>query len=142
MIPFQHHSFSGVVVMHKILIVAACIGMLMACSKRPHGAATLALSPAAVKNCGAGTPPVAIDIRWDATRANSFGVKIWINNQQEPASSGIFGGDVPGTLWLAGKTSGAATTGSWIVPGTRIIMTDSDSGDMLAQTKVAGVPCH
>ncbi len=128
--------------MRKILIVTACTAILMACSKHPHGIATLALSPAAVKDCGTGTPPVAINIRWDATQANSFGVKIWINNQLEPASSGIFGGDDPGTLWLAGKTSGAATTGSWIVPGTRIIMTDSDSGDMLAQTKVAEAPCH
>jgi hypothetical protein len=128
--------------MRKTMIAATCAVLLAACSKHPAGSATLALSPSAVKNCGSGTAAVSTDVHWDATKANIPGVKIWINNQQKPASSGIFGGDDPGTLWLAGKASGTATTGKWIVAGSHIVLTESDSGDVLAEADVTALPCN
>jgi hypothetical protein len=130
--------------MQRILIVVACTGiaLLAGCGRHQHGAATLVLSPAAVSKCAGNTAPVAIDVHWDATKATKSGIKIWVDNQQKSSDTGIFSSDNPGTLWLAGAASGKATTGQWIVAGTRIVLTDSDSGDVLAETKVAAAPCR
>lgn len=82
-----------------------------------------------------------IQVHWDASKAKpEKGVKLWINNSPTSARSGVFGGD-PGTLWVRGGNTGTATSGPWMYPGTTVIVTDANDGDVLATVKVPAAAC-
>ena len=129
--------------MRKLLISAFYVAVLTSCSHSTSRTGTLTITPTAVKECGGKASPVALSVHWDARKALPHGgsVKLWINNKV--SNRGIFGDDGNnGTLWLQGGIIGSSTTGVWVMPGTRITMTEASKGKVLARLDVPAAPCQ
>jgi hypothetical protein len=124
--------------MRKFLLSIACGTMLAGCH---YPSADIMLTPAAIEDCGAGTKPVALTVRWQVGKANpDERIRIWVSNRPVPAHAGVF--DPPfGSVWLDAPASGTSTTGSWVLPGMTITITDPGRGYVLRQVRVPSRPC-
>lgn len=129
--------------MRKLATVICCLMLMAGCSRSAtQGEIALSAVPADLKDCGRATAPASLTIHWDASNPLRQGgsVQLWINNN--PADQGVFGGSNHGKLWVQSGAAGTATTGRWTKPGTRITMTDTANGNVLARLDVGAAPCQ
>jgi hypothetical protein len=125
--------------MRKLLSIAAfCTIALAGCHSDE---ANVTITPVALKGCGPTNVPSTVQVHWKVIDANPKSkVNIWISNEPTSGRIGVFG-DTPGTLWVTGGSTGTATTGPWMFPGTSIIVTNAKNNDLLAMVKIPAAPC-
>lgn len=91
----------------------------------------LAISPGAIDLCTAVDGAMAMDVRWDATKANTDGIKIFL---KDPSTGEV-------KLWLAAPAQGHDKTGSWMREGTVVRLVNANTDAELASLTVASVAC-
>ena len=91
----------------------------------------LTLSPGTIDMCSAVDGVIAMDIAWDASKANTDGIKIYL---KDPSSG-------EEKLWLAAPAQGHDKTGLWMREGTVVrLVNDQDDVD-LAKLTVTSTSC-
>ncbi len=98
-------------------------------SRDPTGMLTLA--PGAIDLCVATEGAIAMDVTWNATQANTDGIKIFLT---DPATG-------EEKLWLAAPAQGTDKTGPWMREGTLVRLVDANANADLAKLTVTSVPC-
>lgn len=97
--------------------------------KDPSG--MLTLSPGAIDLCTAVDGAIAMDVSWDATQANTDGIKIFL---KDPATG-------EEKLWLAAPAQGHDKTGTWMRDGTVVRLVNANTDTDLAKLIVTSVSC-
>ncbi|RZA22315.1 MAG: hypothetical protein EOP93_00480 [Lysobacteraceae bacterium] len=133
-----------------MLVVVLSLG---ACGKAPAPAATtpqagaavqpaapaelkdptgmLTLSPGTVDMCSAVDGVISMDVSWDASKANTDGIKIYLKDPSTGEEK----------LWLAAPAQGHDKTGPWMREGTVVrLVNDQDDAD-LAKLTVTSTSC-
>lgn len=103
---------------------------VLADQKDPSG--MLTLSPGAIDLCTAVDGAIAMDVSWDATQANTDGIKIFL---KDPST----GED---KLWLAAPAQGHDKTGVWMREGTVVRLVNANTDTDLAKLTVTSVNCN
>lgn len=98
-------------------------------TKDPTGMLTIA--PGAIDLCTAVDGAAAMEVRWDAAKANTDGIKIFLT---DPST-----GDVK--LWLAAPPQGSDKTGNWMREGTVVRLLNANTDAELASLTVTSVAC-
>lgn len=88
------------------------------------------VQPDTFKACEANHGAITASVRWAVEDGSPSGVAIYVVDSQGNRK-----------LWLEGGASGESTTGPWVFPGTRFILTERTGGRQLADVVVKGVPC-
>ncbi len=137
---------------HGLMMLVVAL-LLAACGKAPPPAAStpqtgaplpsavpverkdptgmLTLSPGAIDMCSALDGIIAMDISWDATRANTDGIKIYLKDPSNGEEK----------LWLAAPAKGHDKTGPWMREGTMVRLVNDQNGADLAQLTVTSTSC-
>ena len=97
--------------------------------KDPTG--MLTLSPGAIDLCTAVDGAIAMDVSWDATQANTDGIKIFLKDPTTGEEK----------LWLAAPAQGSDKTGVWMREGTVVRLVNANTDADLANMTVTSVAC-
>ena len=116
--------------MYRLLLATLGALALAGCSQPK-----LSATPPSLKGCGDATRPSSVSVSWSAYKATQGKpVKLWAHNPD------AYGND-QATLWMEQGPVGTAATGTWIVPGTRITMTDLSGTSTLAEIRIGRLAC-
>lgn len=125
--------------MRQLACAALFIALVAGCQSRD---ASVSFTPAALKNCDTNRAGSVVEVHWDARRATpADGVMIWISSTGKSRYTG-FVPSPPGKLWMKGDVTGSASTGPWMFAGTTVVVTDAQTGRVLAKEKVPAAPCE
>ena len=102
---------------------------LIADQKDPSG--MLTLSPSAIDLCTAVDGAIAMDVSWDATQANTDGIKIFLKDPSTGEEK----------LWLAAPAQGHDKTGPWMREGTVVRLVNDHTDAELAKLTVTSIKC-
>jgi hypothetical protein len=106
------------------IALAGCIAFALGGCRR----ADLSLDPAIVSGCALGRGSI-ITVHWDATRAHTDFVRIYLTRPGEGERR-----------WLQGKPVGSRKTGPWATDGITFILRESRERDLARRTRVTS-PC-
>lgn len=116
--------------MYRLLLVILGALVLAAC-----GQPELSATPSSLRGCGGDTRPGSVSVSWNAYKATQGKpVRLWAHNPD------AFGND-QATLWIEQGPIGTAATGTWVVPGTRITLTDASGTNTLAEIRIGRLAC-
>jgi len=102
----------------------------LADQKDPSG--MLTLSPGAIDLCTAVDGTIAMDVSWDATQANTDGIKIFLKDPSTGEEK----------LWLAAPAQGHDKTGPWMREGSVVRLVNANTDSDLAKLTVTSVSCQ
>lgn len=91
----------------------------------------LTLSPGAIDLCTAVDGAIAMEVSWDATQANTDGIKIFLKDPTTGEEK----------LWLAAPAQGSDKTGVWMREGTVVRLVNANTDADLANMTVTSVAC-
>jgi hypothetical protein len=110
-------------------VVQATPSPVPADQKDPTG--MLTLSPGAIDLCTAVDGAIAMEVSWDATKANTDGIKIFLKDPSTGEEK----------LWLAAPARGHDKTGNWMRDGTVVRLVNDHTDAELAKITVTSIKC-
>ena len=81
--------------------------------------------------CTAVDGSIAMDVSWNATQANTDGIKIYLKDPSTGEEK----------LWLAAPAQGTDKTGAWMREGTVVRLVNANTDTDLASLTVTSVAC-
>ncbi|MFK2878776.1 hypothetical protein [Rhodanobacter hydrolyticus] len=116
--------------MYRLLFVTLGTLVMAGC-----GQPKLSATPSSLRGCGGATRPSSVSVSWSAYKATQGKpIRLWAHNPD------AFGNDQV-TLWMEQGPVGTASTGRWVVPGTRITLTDASGMRTLAEIRIGRLAC-
>lgn len=94
------------------------------------GNGMLRVRPGAIDRCAARDGAAAVEVQWDATRARTEGVHVYLHNPGESRK-----------LWSTAGAVGKETTGPWMRDGSTVTLVNATDGHELAQVTLRDVAC-